>query len=242
MKFSQEFVESYFNKINYSLHSIYKKPNSKLKYTCDLGHQNEITFNKFKNRKQRCPDCIGNKRYDIKTVEKVFTDQNYTLKSTTYKNIQSPLQVLCPNEHDCKISFNSFRNGTRCQKCKIPTKRTPKKYTFSEVQSFFIEKGCILISSEKEYTTQQSKLLYTCINNHTITTTFSSFKNGVSCGLCYGHKKLTQEFVEAAFLKKGYKLHSEYKNSKIKLNVTCPKGHNILIMFSDFRDGVNCGI
>lgn len=242
MKYSQEFVESLFKKINYILHSIYKNSNSKLKYTCDFGHQNEVSFNKFKNRNQRCPDCVGNKKYDIKTVEKVFTKQNYILKSTTYKNTQSPLQVLCPNEHVCEISFNSFKSGTRCKKCKIPIKRKPKKYTFVQVQSCFKEKGCILISSEKEYISQQSKLTYMCVNKHTRTSTFSNFLKKKSCGVCYGHLKLTQEFVETAFLKRGYKLNSEYKNSHTKVDVICPKGHNISIRFTDFSRNLNCGI
>ena len=210
MKYSQEYVVSLFKSVNYILLSVYINTNAKLKYICDKGHHNEVSLNNFKNRNQRCPNCAGNKKYTFKQVEQLFTQHGYTLISTEYNNIQTPLESTYPNKHYFKTSFKSFRNGTRCKKCNTTTlKPIPKKLTWFEVKSLFLEKGCTIMSPETDYINQQSKLEYMCSNNHTTTTTVSNLKLGRSCGVCYGKLKLDQKVVELAFQKKGYTLLSK---------------------------------
>jgi len=56
-------------------------------------------------------------------------------------------------------------------------------------------------------------------------------------------KKLTYEFIKKQFEKENYKLLTKiYKNSKQKLKYICPKGHRHSINWSDWRQGIRCGI
>jgi hypothetical protein len=55
-------------------------------------------------------------------------------------------------------------------------------------------------------------------------------------------KKLTNEYVKDYIDREGYVLLSEYKNSKIKLLIRCPKGHKFEMRFNNFQRGQKCPI
>ena len=47
--------------------------------------------------------------------------------------------------------------------------------------------------------------------------------------------------IKKFFQLEGYTVVSEiYKNSNLKLDVVCPKGHNISISYSNFKQGRRC--
>jgi very-short-patch-repair endonuclease len=56
-------------------------------------------------------------------------------------------------------------------------------------------------------------------------------------------KRLDYEYVKDYIEKENYKLISvEYKKSADKLNLICPKNHNIWISFNNFKKGKRCGV
>lgn len=55
-------------------------------------------------------------------------------------------------------------------------------------------------------------------------------------------RRLTQKEVERVFGLRGFTLNSNYIDSRTKLDVTCDKGHNIQIDYSNFRMGKGCAV
>lgn len=95
----------------------YKNSMTKLSIKCSEGHTFEMIWNNFK-RGERCPECYGNKKYDINKVKNYIEEQGYELLSKEYKNSMTKLRMQCPKGHIFEMSFNSFKNsGKRCPEC-----------------------------------------------------------------------------------------------------------------------------
>lgn len=114
-----------------------------------------------------------------------------------------------------------------------------QKLTYDYVKGEFEKRGFHLLS--KEYNSNKEKLEVKCSKEHIFTQTYNDFQQGCGCPVCYGNKRLSYEYVKEQFKKEGYELIStEYKNSKSKLNVKCPKGHIFDITYGNFYSGYRC--
>lgn len=58
VKYSHEFVYSYYKENYYIMNSIYNGNKTKDKLTCPVGHKIEISFHNFKNHNRRCGKCF----------------------------------------------------------------------------------------------------------------------------------------------------------------------------------------
>lgn len=69
---------------------------------------------------------------------------------------------------------------------KLKKDRSEKyRKNFLEVKNEFINRNCILLSNKNHYINCHSKLQYICPNGHETYTTWSDFKQGHNCYICY---------------------------------------------------------
>ena len=81
------------------------------------------------------------KKYDYNYVKEYVENFGYILLSKEYKNNSTPLEMMCPNGHLCKISFANFKNkNRRCSRC-----NGNGKYTEEEIKIMLEKEGYILL-------------------------------------------------------------------------------------------------
>jgi len=177
VKLSYEYIKQFIeNEEGYTLLSTtYKNNSSKLLIKCDDGHEYNTPFNYFQNG-CRCPICAGNKKHSYEYVKQFVEDEGYTLLSTTYINTRNSINVRCPEGHEYKVKFYSFKQGHRCFKCTV-------KFTYDYVKSSINSIGYTLLSTGYEGCLYPIDIK--CDNGHIYKTKFSYFKQGNRCPICF---------------------------------------------------------
>lgn len=174
-KLTQEYVDDYCTKNGYINKSVYIKYSEKLKLICPNNHEIQMPFSTFK-RGHRCPLCYGNKKLTQEYVDEYYKSYGYTNKSV-YINSKKLNTTICPNNHECKISFNSFKDGHRCFICNgNPT------HTQEYVDNYFQKEGW---TNHSIYKNNKTKLNVTCPEGHNQQKEFRSFVNGRRCKICH---------------------------------------------------------
>jgi hypothetical protein len=116
-KLTYEYVKQYFEDNNCKLlEEKYINNNTKMKYKCKCKNKSEITFRHFKDGK-RCKKCSGSEKFTYKYVYNYFKEQNCKLLEKKYYNTDKPMKYKCNCKNISKISFYSFKRGSRCREC-----------------------------------------------------------------------------------------------------------------------------
>lgn len=116
----KEYIESFGYKM---LSKEYINAHEKLLIQCDENHIYETTYNCFQ-RGQRCPECNKEKMKNLKThsyeyIKTYIENEGYRLLSKTYEKSKKKIKLLCPNNHEWNVTFDSFQQGHRCPICNI---------------------------------------------------------------------------------------------------------------------------
>lgn len=124
------------------------------------------------------------------------------------------------------------------------------KWSIELCKDYAKQEGYELLSSE--YTKAKDKMLFKCPNGHEFKTTWGHFYNdGSRCSHpdCLRekarlNKQHPYEKIKIDIESEGYiLLDNTYVNSKTKLKMLCPKGHECEITYDNFiRGGVRCKI
>jgi hypothetical protein len=110
-----------------------------------------------------------------------------------------------------------------------------KKHTYEYIKNYFEDRAWQLTSLS--YDGCMSKLLCVCPNSHPCSISFNNFRNGYRCPVCAGNKKFTHSFVKKYFENRGWQLlSSKYIDNRGLLRCICPKGHECLINFGNFKN------
>lgn len=116
-KYTYNEVKTYMYEFGYELLSNeYHNNQEKLSIKCPKGHITDISFSSFKNGR-RCKICANNQRLDYDYVKKYVNEYGYILLDNTYKNNNTKMNMICPNNHHIQLSFKHFQRGVRCSKC-----------------------------------------------------------------------------------------------------------------------------
>ena len=223
----------------------YINSKTKLKVSCEQGHEFEQTLNILRLKKG-CPKCNWNfyaerRRFTTEEVRQKCLKNKLKLLSD-YKNSKTKILVRCDRGHERWVRLTSINNKSKCFECN----REDKIHSYDYVTKIIEQKGYILLS--KEYKGNKEKLDIKCPKNHIYSTSFASFYNGCRCITCYREKQrknlaFAYEEVKNKIESKGYKLLSSgYKNAQIKLNILCPNGHVWKCNYANFSEGYRCGI
>ena len=93
----------------------YENNKTKMKCLCPNNHEHETSLDNLLHG-YGCPECAG-QVITYKDVKEAFEKEGFTLLSKEYKNAITKLEYICPKGHEHSVSWNSFKNGTRCPKC-----------------------------------------------------------------------------------------------------------------------------
>jgi len=101
----------------------YKNGHTPLDYICSCGNKSKITFFDLLEGK-RCWECGRKKladyhRLDYDYVYKFFKDHGCELLEKEYINAHQKLKYRCECGEISEITFDKFKMGQRCEKCKI---------------------------------------------------------------------------------------------------------------------------
>lgn len=172
-------------------------------------------------------------KYSYESLRSYFQSLDYVLLTSreSYKNVGTPLEVMCPKGHVYITRWsNFFSKGNRCKKC------TSCGIDF--VIASLKKEGYTTLSTS--YKNQYSKIKYRCPLGHTAITTWNNWRQGCRCPEC-----LKESFsnIYIYFLEHGYtitSLEEEYTNSKFKFVYTCPRGHTSSMNWDNFKAGYRC--
>ncbi len=195
----------------------------------------------FKHSEETKELMSESKRKIFQEIKKEFERRDYILLSeeNEYKNnYDTKLKYICPRGHESSINWHNFQQGYGCPYC------AKVKIDFSDIEKEFERRDYILLSEEKDYETNKTKLKYICPEGHTDYITWGNFQQGRGCsikGIKIGHEKQRKNFqdIKKEFEKRDYILLSkeeEYKNAnKTKLKYICPRGRKGSISWHSFQ-------
>lgn len=174
---------------------------------------------------------MGVIKYSYETVKECVEKEGYTLLSKEYRTTHDEILLKCPKGHRYKTTFNFFKGGSRCPRCR--TCYSSIKHTYQHIKEYIEKEGFKLLS--KEYINRTEYLEVECPEHHIYKVRFSNFKKGHRCPYCHGNARLSLEEVRKRVEVEGYTLiTSKYVNSSENLELECLKGHLWNVKLSNF--------
>lgn len=172
------YIKSEMSKEGYTLISkVYKDCATKLECLCPKDHLVYISWDAWKSKSTRCPECSGNKKLNFEYVKSQFELEDYKLLSDCYINARSKLRYKCPKGHKHSITWDSWNVGARCPLCSGKA-----KLTIELVKRSFESEGYNLLT--KVYTNRCQKLDYICPNGHKHNVAWGNWNYGQRCPYC----------------------------------------------------------
>ncbi|EDP9957789.1 hypothetical protein BJO19_004752, partial [Salmonella enterica subsp. enterica serovar Norwich] len=159
------------------------------------------------------------------------------IKFNSKRLYSSIVYLVCPEGHDYTSRYDCFvLRGNRCKKC---AKRTPIRVVISKIED--VQGDHKLIRILEPYTgIKSSKGEFLCPEGHVYQTAISSFINGCRCNICAGNKRLSfDEMRKNIDRVRGDHIfrdfEPDFKNSKCRILMTCPLGHDYKSIYGDFN-------
>jgi urease gamma subunit len=190
---------------------------SKLKWQCEDGH----VWNAIVGTVMRgawCPECAGNKKLDMSSMNSIANERGGKCLSSKYINARTKLKWQCEKGHIWKATPDNIKHGSWCPVC------VGKYQDIRDMHKLANEKGGKCLSSK--YTNNRTKLEWQCKQGHIWEATPNNVKNGTWCPQCSGNKKLSIKDMERIAESRGGKcLSTKYINANTRLSWQCEKGH-----------------
>lgn len=101
---------------------VYGKHNnmqSKLQFTCELGHEWIATPANIMLKGTWCPTCAGVSKISIEEFRFIAESYGGKCLSQNYKNQQEKLEFICKNNHNWFAAAKHIKAGHWCAKCHI---------------------------------------------------------------------------------------------------------------------------
>lgn len=233
--FGFQFVNGSFN----------KKERNRFKFVCINNHLNEVNYEDWKNRINKCITCDKQNytatRQNIETLKDLFEKENCKLLTTEYSGCNQKLKYICPNNHITEMVYRKWKkHKLKCQICNKLARNNKTKLSYNYVKQQFNLRGYELISTD--YQNKKQKLKFKCNNGHFGEIDFDHFYYAENdCSMCSKSKKKTLEEIRDFFLKENYiVLSKEYINNATKLKYLCPNKHINFMCYKDFYSGNRC--
>ena len=232
-----EYVRSCFEEKGWQLLDIaeYRNGRTPLKAICPNGHEVKKTWHEFASG-TGCMICGGRQKKTIGYIKSRFEEKGWQLLETEYLNGKTLLNVICPNGHTTKKSWNDFNQGVGCAIC-----YGHEKKTIEDIRIGFEAKGWQLLDTN--YVNSETRLRAICPNGHTTKKSLHDLKGGYGCMICCGKETKTIEDLRIAFEAQGWQLlDTNYVNASTRLKVICPKGHTTRKDWGNFQQGSGCHV
>ena len=125
------------------------------------------------------------KEEKLKILKNKCNEINYTLLTKEYINNKTKLNIICDKGHEWHPTFDNFINkNRRCRKCADIQNGINQRLQWEEIMRRVESYGYKLITTEKEYVNQDSKLKAYCPNGHIYEFYINNFQQGKRCSKC----------------------------------------------------------
>lgn len=118
------------------------------------------------------------KKLTYEFVRNKFEERGYTLLSREYINSGSTLLYKCKNGHERSVTWDRFKQGVSCSKCRPVS----NKLTYKYVKEGFGKVGYELLSTN--YINNRTELKYKCNKGHVCSIKWRDFRAGCRCPVC----------------------------------------------------------
>ena len=166
-------------------------------------------------------------RLSIEQVRSLFDDFGYTLISTEYKNLKTPLEYICNKHKDKgiqKIKYGNLIRSSKCPYCMLEENKYPQYFPLDTFQKATEEAGYIF--KNIKYTKQHANIEFICPkheNRGIQISSYASIKNkSCACKYCNGTGRTTDDFIGImSGINPDIDIIGEYKNAKTKIKCRC---------------------
>lgn len=124
--------------------------------------------------------------WNFEMVKEFFEKEGCTLLSKEYVKAKGKLEYICECGNIASITFDKFKHGQRCYKCRGRKNGDRSRHSYEYVKRFFEERGCQLLS--KDYSDNKEKLMYKCSCGSVAFIAFAKFQAGQRCARCKSRK------------------------------------------------------
>lgn len=194
---------------------------------CKRGHITDKTYDSIRMGKG-CNDCKKeDRKLKYEDVKEYIEKEKWKLNSKEYIDMNSKLEMICPEGHFNLKSFHSFKIlGRRCNNNECQYRNMRDK----NIDEFIIKEKYTIINSDKH-----KNLILKCPKDHTVETNWGHFKRGNRCGICnYAGtteikvKEQLEEFLKVKFKKvrpewliniTGYKMELDMYNKELQIGI-----------------------
>lgn len=183
------------------------------------------------------------KKWTIAEISEFTREYNYILLSDNYKTQKDKLDMICPNGHECSISFDNFKKNKRCKTCRLEEASERYRHSPEFIASEYAKYGYEVIQGLDEYRNLKSPLVVKCNCGHTYNTYYGVYLTGSKCPYCFGKPIIEYEYVKNKFDEYGYDLISDiYVNSDTDLYYMCRKHPDTVkkVTWNNFTQGRAC--
>ena len=251
LSLSHSAVQQFIEEAGYKLLSTYKNGHTKIQTLCPREHLYPVTFHSFKQG-ARCRTCsieehAEQQKYIFSEVKQYIEEKKYIVLSIEYKGCESKLQLLCPNQHECLISWSCFRQGIRCKRCFIDRHATNKRLEINKIRKYIEDNDFRLLSTL--YKNNSSKLHLQCKKGgHDCYISWGNFSQGTRCRKCSYIKRHNLQRYEIDYIIKSitdadYEVVSgleERQDSTSKFWIRCKENHMIETCWNYWQRGHRC--
>jgi hypothetical protein len=226
------------------LSSEYVNSSTKLKWSCEEGHEWEARPNSVKQGSW-CPKCIRIKqglaqRLTIEQMRKIATDRGGKCISTEYVDNHTKLRWTCKDGHEWEALPNNIKRGGWCPTCANIERGKSQRLKIEEMQDIAEKRGGKCIS--KEYHDANTKLSWQCKKGHKWERSPNNIKHGSWCPYCAGRLKTLEGMQKLAERRGGECLSKRYVDSHTKLKWRCKEGHTWDAIYRNIYNGTWCPI
>ena len=127
------------------------------------------------------------KKLNYEFIKSEFEKRGFVLLDKEYINCSSKMEYVCSCKRMSKITWDGFKAGIKCMKCKGEKLAKQRAFSQTYVENYFQNHRCKLLV---KYKNTHAKMVYICECGRESTTTFQDFKNGARCMKCYRGKNI----------------------------------------------------
>lgn len=121
------------------------------------------------------------KKFTDNEVREYFRANGYELLDQ-YTDCKTKMRYRCPHGHEGMITYDNFKRGKRCMKCRLEEASERYRHSFEYVKSEFEKAGCQLLSTS--YKNGKQKLDYICSCGNRAQIRYFDFYKGERCSQC----------------------------------------------------------
>ena len=154
---------------------------------CPNSHIHKTSWNRWKSG-GRCKICVrqrisDSQKVNFEVIKANIESEGYKLLTKKYKNNSQKLDLICPKNHKCSISWKGWNSrNTKCKICSIKERADKQRYNINFIRQAFESRNYKLIS--EIYNGAFDRLEYICPKGHHGKITWFNFQQGHGCNSC----------------------------------------------------------